>query len=139
MSQEKEWLSPFLPSVVRSAVCNMGAFWSAFLVGCKLSGPESSMEEDLWFSKAACELVGNCPEMAREQDFCPQIKSLTFQKKGGLFLLEDSILIIACLPFRSYFLTGSELGWGRREFLTELPCVTAQKSMCVVFLGYILS
>lgn len=54
------------------------------------------------------------------------------KKKKSYSSLEDSILIIVCLPYRSYFLTGCELGWGGREVFTERPRGTAQKSMWVV-------
>lgn len=36
-------LSPFLVSIIKSAVCIDGAFWSALLAGCELGGPESSV------------------------------------------------------------------------------------------------
>lgn len=79
--QEKEWLSLFSLSVSRSAVCNMGAPWSALLVGCKLSGPEFSMGKACVSPKLPVTEWVNNPEMEYEQGFCPQIKGFTFKKK----------------------------------------------------------
>lgn len=98
LSQEKGWLSLSV-SVVRSAVCNAGALWSAALVGYKLSGPGSSVGKACGFSMLLVTRWVNDPEMEYEQGFGPQIKASP--SKNRLLLSEDNILITVCLSSMS--------------------------------------
>lgn len=59
--------------VVRSAVCNAGAFWSALLAGCKLRGSESPVV----FQCCLAHCLSNL-DTKYEQGICPQIANFIF-------------------------------------------------------------
>lgn len=94
--------------VVRSAVCNAGAFWFALLAGCKLRGSESPVV----FQCCLAHCLIQTQSMSRV--FAHKLQTSSSHK---LIFIRRQHFDHCLLSAVSYFLIGSELGWERKGLL----------------------